>query len=312
MRGDRLQSDVLDLYRTYDAPPEGFDPRKATDKELVHHGFPRRPDAETEPELDRLWKRAFARQTSFVKAELEIDPVMSKRDPLRGRGSEFGPSGWGGAAVDRFELGLKDPTTIVFGQWVVPEVVPFEPLLSGDITAGFWVGLDGLTNNQVLQAGIAVTLTPEYWVSPYTNVNWWAWTEWYTEKYQDPAVAVMNFPVATGNTVFFVVCAPQPDFGYVSMLNVSTGHGTSVGINARPGITSKGDTAEWIVEGISDELPAFYPVTFNDCTAGTRNDVFNLSPDGLVTEIQGSGGEPITKTQIASPQSAVVYWEAWS
>jgi len=123
-------------------------------------------------------------------------------------------------------------------------------------------------------------------------------------------VQVTNFPVATGNTVSFLVCAPEPDHGFVSMQNLATNQVTSVGINARPGITSAGASAEWIVEGISADLPDFLPVTFSDCAAGTQDHSFNLA-EGTITNIQGSAG-PLTQTYIASPTSAVVEWEGWS
>lgn len=317
MSGDVLESDVLDLYQTYDPPPKDFDLHAATAHALRQHGLPRRPDPTKEPQLDRLWRRAFARAPNYVRAELAIDPVMSARDPLRRKGPEFSPSGWGGVVVDPASLGFGagEPANMVFAQWVVPEVSPWDPTFFDDLTVGFWVGIDGFSNTQVLQAGIAATVTPAFWGSqwsiPYAYVNWWAWTEWFTAEFQDPAVQVSNFPVATGNTVFFLVCAPQPDFGYVSMLNVSTGQHTSVGINAREGILSQGDSVEWIVEGVSSVLPAFWPLTFGGCAAGTKSHLFDLRPGGIVTEIEGSHG-PLTQASIASDTSAVVDWEGWS
>lgn len=310
---DIRQSDVLRLMRTYDPPPEGFDPRTAPPELLRRHGLPGRPDPKNEPELARLFKRAFIRPARYVQAELAIDPVMSRRDPLRGQDPDFGPSGWGGAVVLTSSLGYSpaEPANFVFAEWVVPEIIPWDPAPFEPITVGFWAGLDGFTNGQVLQAGIAATLTPDFWLFPGpASVNWWAWTEWYTTKYQDPAVQVTNFPVATGNTVSFLVCAPEPAHGAVTIQNLSTRQVTSVGINARPGITSAGASAEWIVEGISADLPDFLPVTFNDCTGGTQQHIFNLT-DGVTTNIQGSSGA-LTQAYIASPTAAVVDWEGWS
>jgi hypothetical protein len=100
----------------------------------------------------------------------------------------------------------------VFAEWVVPQMLPWDPAPSEAITVGFWVGLDGFTNGQVLQPGIAATLTPDFWlVRDLASVRWWAWTEWYTTQYKDPAVEVTNFPLETGNTVSFLVCAPEPE-----------------------------------------------------------------------------------------------------
>ena len=57
-------------YRTFDPPPEGFDPHTASDASLLRHGLPRRPDPATRPRLARLWGEALSRRTTFVKAEL--------------------------------------------------------------------------------------------------------------------------------------------------------------------------------------------------------------------------------------------------
>jgi len=315
MSDEGLKSDVLELYRTYDPPPKDFDPITASDEQLRRHGIPRRPDPEREPKLARLWWRAFARKPKFIKAELTIDRLMSRRNPLHGSASEFSGSNWGGAFVRSSALGFGEPATFVTASWVVPEIVPIAPQVwSTFLVAGFWVGLDGMGNGQVLQAGIAASVTTEGWSDGnFTpgNVYWWPWTEWFTTKFQDPAVKIDNFSIATGNTVVFIVCAQQPDVGEISVLNVSTGQATRVTINARPGIRSEGATAEWIVEGVSAELPPFYPVTFGSCAAGTQHHLFDLAPNGQTIDIVSGGGAHLTQTQIAGPNTAVVDWEKW-
>src|SRR5437868_9142570 len=52
--------------RTYESPPPGFDPFTAPTRLLLHHGLPARPDAKTEPELRRLWDRAFSRPRTWI------------------------------------------------------------------------------------------------------------------------------------------------------------------------------------------------------------------------------------------------------
>ena len=131
-----LQSDVLQLYKTYDPPPKDFDPRTASDTLLSRYHIPRRPDPEREPKLARMWSRAFAHPPNFVKAELSIDPVMSKRNPLRRKGPAFSPSGWGGVVVETVTVG--PPATFVTANWVVPRVVSLPFFQTANI--GFWVG----------------------------------------------------------------------------------------------------------------------------------------------------------------------------
>jgi len=83
-----------------------------------------------------MWSRAFAHPPNFVKAELSIDPVMSKRNPLRRKGPAFSPSGWGGVVVETVTVG--PPATFVTANWVVPRVVSLPFFQTANI--GFWVG----------------------------------------------------------------------------------------------------------------------------------------------------------------------------
>lgn len=300
--------DVISRLHTYEPPPAGFDPLTADPRLLRRHGFPRRPDPETEPHLTRLWQRALARapKLQMIKAELAIDPIMSHRQRPQNISPEFTPSGWGGIIVPTASLGFSpyEPANTVFAEWVVPEIFPVAGDPSTPLTVGFWVGLDGSnpTSYELLQAGTAATISGN-------NVSYWAWTEWYTSQYQDPAVQVTNFAIQPGDRVSFLVCAPQPNQGFVSMMNYRTQQATSVGLPARPGITSAGDRAEWIVEGISADLPDFSPMVFTNISAGTQHHSFNLSPDGSITNISGNGGAALTQAFVASPSTGLVLWE---
>jgi hypothetical protein len=201
-------------------------------------------------------------------------------------------------------MNSPEPANNVYAEWAIPAISPkADP--NQDITAGFWVGIDGWGNDQVLQAGVAVTVTSK------GLVNWWAWTEWYTVKYKDPAVRIQNFKITGGDKLSVLVCAPQPDHGFVFIKNDSTGQSTSVGIDARPGIKSVGESVEWIVEGASPELPIFYATTFEKCTAGTKSHGYHVQPSGVTTNIAGSAG-PLTTTVISGPESVVVDWIGWS
>jgi hypothetical protein len=72
-------AEVLKHIVCYDAPPADFDPSTAAARELRKHGIPRRPDAEKEPHLRRIWDKAFASKPTFIKAEVGVDHTMSKR-----------------------------------------------------------------------------------------------------------------------------------------------------------------------------------------------------------------------------------------
>jgi len=71
--------EVLKHIICYDAPPADFDPTTAKAQVLRKYGIPRRPDAEKEPHLRKIWDKAFASKPRFIKAQVAVDHIMSKR-----------------------------------------------------------------------------------------------------------------------------------------------------------------------------------------------------------------------------------------
>jgi len=295
--------EALKHITAYDAPPAGFDPNVAEDRLLLRHGIPRRPDATREPRLRAMWDAAFASKPTFIKAEIVIDQVMAKRRrPVLNKRTDvtdFSPSGWAGAVVlvSTLNYNPPEPVNTVYGEWFIPNVtaIPNEP--PGGQTVGFWVGIDGYGNGQVLQAGSAATVTGN---NPVDN---WVWTEWWTL----PPIRVKNFAIKPGDYLTVLVCAPQPNHGFCSMLNKTTNQATSIGITPPNNVTSIGASAEWIVEGISSILPVFSTVVFQNCSAGTKDHTFNAT-NGFVTEITGAGGADLTSAAILSNDKVVVKW----
>jgi Peptidase A4 family len=123
-------------------------------------------------------------------------------------------------------------------------------------------------------------------------------------------VEVSNFPVEAGDTICVLLCAPQPDLGHVTLLNLSKRNQTSVAVKARDAIRSVGATAEWIVEMNSPDLPAFDPITFNECACATDSHLRDLNP-GSTTEIYNSEDVNLTQSTIASETSVIVRWQGW-
>ncbi len=213
--------------------PAGLDPRTITDDLLRAHGLPRRPDPVLEPQLLRQWNRIMARPTHLVRAELEVDPVMTARHGHRADPGQI----WGGVVREMTPgTDYAHPATMIFAEWVVPEVLSVAPE-GPDLTVAFWIGLDGYQGEgaQVLQAGVAATVSPGWFSS---SVEYWAWTEWYTGEYMTPAVRVTNFQVAPGDNVSFLVTVAGPASGLAFMRNSRTGIGTSAWIQAPQGVVS--------------------------------------------------------------------------
>ena len=285
---------------SFPAPPKDFNPVTASDRDLLRLGFPRRPDPVKEPGLRRLWDKAFARKPSFVKAELVEDKVWRSRPHAALKKDQFGLAGnWAGAVVQVSSLKLSpaEPANMVFAEWKVPTIqtTPAEP---GTQIVGFWVGLGGYGTNQLLQAGTASTITGK-------NVSYWAWTEWVPAGYKIDSLAI-----EAGDVVSVLVCAPQSNQGFVSMMNQRTNVAISVGIADPQGATPyDGSSVEWIVEAIGTEMPDFGSVTFTELSAGTQHHTIDLSHAFTVNTV--SSGKTLAAGKILAPQNEVeVIWDA--
>jgi hypothetical protein len=301
---------VLEGVRIFELPPEGFDALEAPEESLQRYGFPRRPDPKTEPELARLFKRAFSRPRSFLTPDLVVDPELTRLLGERRNQPGFSSGNWGGAVVP---TSAKTPPNLAFAQFAVPTVLDVDPSVgvfqTEVLTAGFWVGIGGYNGSKsLLQAGIGVTVTVEPGLAPFvpnrSSVSYWAWTEWWTNGYK-----VSNLEVFAGDVVSVLVCAPQPSNGFVMMENLRTDEIVSVGVSPPGAATANGPSAEWIVEALSARTPRFTPITFFDCTAGSQNTTLTLT-GATTVDMPGVAGNEVNAT-IVSPSSVTVQWEAF-
>jgi Peptidase A4 family len=93
------------------------------------------------------------------------------------------------------------------------------------------------------------------------------------------------------------------------MLNRTTGLTTSVGFDPPAGVSSMGTSAEWIVEGISNDLPNFVLAGFHKCVAGTKTHRIDLTHP-TETEIAGTSGD-LTVAVAWLPETVLVLWEGY-
>jgi Peptidase A4 family len=286
--------------RMFELPPDGFDPMTASAGELRRYGLPRRPDPDSEPQLARLYARAFSRPRRFVKPELVVDSRLDAINAKREGKADFSSGDWGGAVVT---TPASDPPNMVFAQFQVPTVLNFDPELTQQLVTGFWVGIGGYGNNSLLQAGIAATVTPGTGLFPFFgSVSYWAWTEWWPNGF-----IIDNLAISPGDAVSVLVCAPQPDHGFVSMENLTTGQIVSVGVDPPAGLTANGPSAEWIIESLSVDTAAFTPWTCINCQAGSHDSSLTLAG---ATTLNMADNE--VQTTVTSPSSVTVTWEKYS
>ena len=285
--------------RLFMPAPAGFDPVRASARELLAYGYPGRPDPERQPELHRLWTSTFARPISAITPQFALTTRRPARTRLRY--ADTVGSGWSGSLYAVPAGG--DPVTYVSGQWTVPAVVP-PPGDHGLSACATWIGIDsaGSTSSDlssdILQAGTTQEVT--YGQSPAT----WAWCQWFP---QDP-VTVTNLAVVPGDVMYCVICVYSPTEAAVYLGNQTTGQLASFIKDAPPNVTVTGSTAEWILEspqlsaGGFTILTKFGDVYFDNCIAGTNG------PDGPQTVLGGGdaslimvGDDDGTFVDIATP-----------
>jgi hypothetical protein len=287
--------------RTFELPPDGFDPMTASADKLRRYGLPRRPDPDSEPHLARLYARTFSRPHKFIKPKLVVDSRLDAINAKRKGRADFSSGDWGGAVVT---TPASDPPNMVFARFQVPTVINIDPETPQPLIVGFWVGIGGYGNNSLLQAGIAATLTPlpGPFPIPFGSVSYWAWTEWFPNGY-----VVDNLKISPGDAVSVLVCAPQPDHGFVSMENLTTGQIVSVGVDPPAGLTANGPSAEWIIESLSVDTPDFISWTCTNCAAGSHDSSLTLTG---ATTLNMADNE--VRTTVTSPSSVTVDWEKFN
>jgi Peptidase A4 family len=147
-----------------------------------------------------------------------------------------------------------------------------------------------------------VTPFPGPFPLPFGSVSYWAWTEWWPNGY-----VVDNLLISPGDTVSVLVCAPEPNHGFVSMENLRTNQVVSVGVDQPAGVAAPGPSAEWIIESLSVDTPEFTPWSCIDCAAGSHDSSLTLSG---ATTLNMADNE--VRTTVTSPSSMTVNWEKFN
>lgn len=247
---------------TSPAPSADFDPNRASVAALMKQGLLwKRPQKDDPPSLRTAWDRVFARQWL---AEDRIVPVLEPQagqtHRLRGLIKTADPgytsSNWSGGV-------MQGQWATVVGYWSVPTVSrPPEPLgPDGGWNSSSWIGIDGFSSSDALQAGIQQRVAPD------GEAQYVAWYEWFTpQQAGSPAYIwqtnITNFPIGPGQQVF---CSLQyindKAAGQLYFANDATGQHLSLTLAPPPGANFAGDSIEWIMEAAYG-LPAFTPVRF--------------------------------------------------
>ena len=302
--------------RTFDPPPDDFNPRAASNAELVRLGLPRHPNSEREASLAALWEQAFSRQIGYVRAAVEVDSArLAARRAANQDSGAFGPDNenWAGVVAPNLpgDRRYGGPLTGVVGQFTVPTVTLVDPKFPGSIEVACWVGLDGWGGiPSVLQAGVVVRVDP---VPPPGAaagvVQYQAFMEWAPGR----PYAISNLPVSPGDVMTFVVCELDKGGGSILAENVSANVSTGAHVDAPAGVVLHGDSAEWIVEGNGGALADFGTAAFMNCVASNPQGQYAAQTYGQTTNVTNSKGVAATTTQFTpgSAEGFTVQWESF-
>jgi hypothetical protein len=308
---------------TFPVPPPDFDPFTAPNEKLRRYGYPRRPDPQAEPVLRSLWDKALSQRPTIVTPSLvetawRSRPYAARAKARMGSGVErnqgqLGPDGplggqWGGAIVDLgLPLNPADAFTYVYGEWRVPAIDTTRPAEPGTQHVAFWIGIGGWNTDNLWQAGVVAQMTGN-------TVSYFAVTDLLPSNW----VAISNFPIAAGDLITMLVCAPQVADGFdlnafAMMLNQRTQIAMIVGTSGPTDPPVDGSTVEWIVEGTNTEMPNFGTMSFTQCIAGNQLHAVNLTDMDAFTVAAESPttGDLLVTATIDAPQDTVdVSWFA--
>ncbi len=275
VRQDRKELHGTFGIRLFTPPPAGFDPIAASDRELLVHGYPARPDRRKQPDVHEGWCRVFAQPLTAIEPQFLIRPASTPRPE---GASKYGNSVWAGSS--QFSS-PGDAITWVTGEWTVPRVTGVSGICAT------WIGIDGAPSSpsiewdstDILQAG---TTQEVFGGLAYLS---YAWFEWYP----DPWFTVSNFPVAPGDTVSCTICVYNPTEAVIHLVNLTSGVMTSFGKSPKGNFELLGNSAEWIVELPDAGIPLarFGEVFFDGCVAGTAGGKLLFGGKGHLQSIYG-------------------------
>jgi len=169
------------------APPKGFDPLKASNRELLGYGLPQRPDASDVKNTAKWERMVVAAKHRADASKLESKPFSSREMmPAKAAATSdvdgvvyYNSSNWSGIA--NFNALTKWNTKTSFDEVVsyfnVPVAQPPFGACGNGITGPFyqvaWNGIDGFSNGDVVQGG---TLSA---ADCSGDTLYEGWTEWY-------------------------------------------------------------------------------------------------------------------------------------
>lgn len=282
--------------RLFDAPPRGFKPTEAEERELAVYGIAPRPM--WDEKLMKRWQAKYQKRLNFMRPTFRR--MDYKRHRLPGREGSKVVHGvetstiWSGAVV---HAPRGKQMKWIESEWTVPNAFPPPGAPSGVwYSASTWIGIDGDGSPDVLQAGCDSDVMNFFFFGTMRQLNpWWEWfpedTHW-----------ISNFPVSQGDTMSCLICVDEGSntSARIYMMNDTNGAHASFAVTAPSGTTLEGNCAEWIVESLEidtsvPELASYGAMYFDACNSGTTDNTFLNAANANTMNMLDSSGNVISQ-----------------
>ncbi|MGC2635571.1 MAG: G1 family glutamic endopeptidase [Acidobacteriaceae bacterium] len=255
-----VPTNVPGVY-AFTQPPADFNPRTASKTELESWGYPPRPDVSEGPEAQARWLEEVNPGLKRSVPELVIRPNTYNRQAMGFKAGAKGvntiaatSSNWSGYALAG--AGGAAPFYRVTGRWTVPTVKQAPGTCSGGWDySSEWVGIDGATNSDLLQAGSQANVFCDIGQSV---TEYFPWIEWLPAPemviYKNAATETL-YPFAAGDYIIATVTATNfsggvSKSGTLGFSDVTQGWSIALTFTASSlgGSEVVGQDVEWIVE----------------------------------------------------------------
>jgi hypothetical protein len=249
-------------------PSKDFDPFAATDKDLMRHGLPLRPDPQTQPGMAALWERQAARYRNFQHLEPQPDTTTAAKKPIAV--PALGPDPTESCGYQLFNSAA--PFTVLFLKWTVPDL-HFTPSPLGVDNFQTFVGLGFLDVHIEMTVDSAQNVTSQIWAQ---------------------SIGTINLPVRPGDVISGSLCLQTNQAGTASYFlanettaqtinfSVDTGFPPAVTINA-------GVSRSWPLNQPFPPLARFGVVYFDEISAYTTSGPLSLTSGEAITMADQNG-----------------------
>jgi len=252
--------------RTFPPPPKDFDPFAASQKDLLRHGLPLRPDPQIQPGMAALWEKQAARYRHFDHIEPRLAATLAPKPVLTI--PSIGPDPIESCGYQLFSSAA--PFIALFATFTVPDL-HFSPGGIGPNQFHTFVGIGFLD------------LHVEMTVDSNQNV---------TSQITAQGTPVNNMPVRPGDVISCSMCLDNkpPATARFFIANETTSQTTNFQFDSGfpPAVTVNAGVTRGGFNFPVHPLARFGIVYFDEISAYTTNGFRSLTSGQAITMVEGN------------------------